>query len=164
MLFNLDEGAASPELGSPEGVDAVADDPLGVERPTARPDERHEDRTRSLAAGSYRFALLSGWQPEYATALLDDAAGGTPQRFLWFAAEDPTIPDVRPAWRPTPLWEPWLELARPLTVADPIADEVRARHLARTRGTVSVDPLDSHRDLAGCGSPPSSPSSTGAPT
>lgn len=56
------------------------------------------DTTRRLDAGTYRFALTVGLQPNYATQLLSDDHAGTPQRFLWVAAADPNAPDTRPAW------------------------------------------------------------------
>lgn len=51
---------------------------------------------------SYRFCLIAGVQPDRSGALLNDAAGGTPQRFIWLPAFDPEIPDdappVPPVW------------------------------------------------------------------
>jgi hypothetical protein len=41
----------------------------------------------------YRMTMITGIQPGRAGALLDDEDGGTPQRFLWFPATDPTMPD-----------------------------------------------------------------------
>ncbi|GIL29930.1 toprim domain-containing protein [Actinocatenispora comari] len=46
-----------------------------------------------LPAHSYRLGLTVGVQPERAGALLDDAAGGTPQRFLWLPVGDPDVPE-----------------------------------------------------------------------
>lgn len=55
---------------------------------------------------TYRCAMVVGVQPGRAAALLDDADGGTPQRFLWLPVTDPQAPAVRP---PEP--RPWrLEL------------------------------------------------------
>lgn len=50
----------------------------------------------------YRMCLVAGIQPGRAGAILDDAEGGTPQRFLWLPATDPTISDHAPA-APAPL-------------------------------------------------------------
>lgn len=54
-----------------------------------------ERRLIPIPAHSYRMALLLGVQPRRAGALLDDADGGTPQRFLWLPTTDPLAPDVR---------------------------------------------------------------------
>lgn len=60
------------------------------------------ETTRRLPAGGYRFALLVGFQPDYASTLLADDHSGTPQRFLWMAARDPEPPITLPRW-PGPL-------------------------------------------------------------
>lgn len=117
-------------------------------------------RVRIVPAGTYRWVMVLGFQRETAGALLDDATGGTPQRFVWWAAEDPSIPTERPAW-PGPLpWGPPSNLERyevidrdyrrhNMGLADAIIDEIDAAQLARGRGeaTGPFDPLDSHRHL-----------------
>ena len=65
-------------------------------------------RRKIVPAHSYRAALVAGVQPRKAGPLLDDAAGGTPQRFLWMPATDPGAPDELP---PTP---------EPLTWTSPV--------------------------------------------
>jgi len=45
-----------------------------------------------LPGHSYRASVVVGVQPGRAGALLDDEAGGTPQRFLWMPGTDATIP------------------------------------------------------------------------
>ena len=64
------------------------------------------DSSRSipLEAHQYRLCLVAGVQPARAGVLLDDADGGTPQRFLWLPATDPDIPDREP---PEPRPQPW---------------------------------------------------------
>lgn len=53
----------------------------------------------------YRLCLIAGVQPARAAVLLDDADGGTPQRFVWLPAGDPEAPEVAPP-EPTPLlWQ-----------------------------------------------------------
>jgi hypothetical protein len=107
-----------------------------------------EDTKRHIPPGEYRFALLSGFQTELATALIDDAAGGTPQRFLFFAAEDPNIPDEAPEW-PGPLgWRPPVHRAGPMDLTREIHSEIRSRALSRARREYVIDPLDAHRDLS----------------
>ena len=45
-------------------------------------------RTR-IAPHTYRMGLIAGVQPLRAAIILDDADGGTPQRFLWAPVNDP---------------------------------------------------------------------------
>lgn len=103
------------------------------------------DKTRSmtLEPHQYRLCLLVGIQPGRAAALLNDADGGTPQRFLWMPAIDPQAPDVPPE-EPKPLtWTPpYYRQLGPANVKgqqalklDPsIIAEVRAHRLAMIRG------------------------------
>lgn len=68
----------------------------------------YADPTKRLPvpAHEYRLCLVAGIQPARAGALLDDADGGTPQRFLWLSATDPDAPDEAPA-EPKPItWRP----------------------------------------------------------
>lgn len=63
-----------------------------------------------IAAHTYRAGFIAGIQPARAGVLLDDADGGTPQRWLWFPVAYPHA-DKRPAepapwqWQP-PTWVP----------------------------------------------------------
>ncbi|GAB2562835.1 hypothetical protein [Leucobacter ruminantium] len=68
---------------------------------------QNRDRATSLPveAHSYRAALIVGVQPARSAAILDDAAGGTPQRFVWFSTEDPDAPDRAPAPPARIRWE-----------------------------------------------------------
>lgn len=108
-----------------------------------------------LPAHRYRFGLSVGIQPGRAQALLDDAAGGTPQRFVWLPVTDRNITSAPP---PEPEPKPW---AAPITTPRhidgattdrmgrlvlPLPDEVvttiREAHAARARG--EGDALDGH--------------------
>lgn len=105
-----------------------------------------------LPPHSYRFGLSLGVQPRRAGFLLDDADGGTPQRFLWLPATDPAI-----TADPPPEPEPWgwtapLFRSPPLprtaqgytliTVPDCAVVSIREAHAARARG--EGDALDGH--------------------
>lgn len=48
-----------------------------------------------LNAHTYRLTLVCGVQPGRAAALLNDDAGGTPQRFMWFPSTDTRVTKVR---------------------------------------------------------------------
>lgn len=55
---------------------------------------------------SYRLCLIAGIQPERSGILLDDAGGGTPQRFVWLPAGDPGAPYIVPAPPLPMIWNP----------------------------------------------------------
>jgi hypothetical protein len=55
-----------------------------------------EETTRVLEAGSYALGVVIGFQRATAGPLLDDAGAGTPQRFVWLSATDPSLPDDQP--------------------------------------------------------------------
>src|SRR5204862_283443 len=50
----------------------------------------------------YRMTMVVGVQPGRGGALLQDADGGTPQRFIWLPTTDPDAPDEPPE-EPEPL-------------------------------------------------------------
>ncbi|MFI1562157.1 hypothetical protein ACH4ZX_03685 [Streptomyces sp. NPDC020490] len=105
--------------------------------------------TRVIEEGKYSLGLIIGFQPETALPLFDDAAAGTPQRFLWFSTLDTTLPDEPPAW-PPPLELPLLNSRLrdvTITFADTIRKELRIEDRARVMGEIIPAPLDSHRPL-----------------
>ncbi|GAB3175083.1 hypothetical protein GCM10027059_48290 [Myceligenerans halotolerans] len=98
-------------------------------------------RRKITPAHSYRATLVAGVQPEKAGPLLDDAAGGTPQRFIWLPATDPGAPDVTPE-APEPIR--WTCPASPLTldrtmlkVARSIKEQLQAERRARLREEIT---------------------------
>jgi hypothetical protein len=100
-------------------------------------------RRKIVPSHTYRAAIVAGVQPLKAGPLLDDAAGGTPQRFLWLPATDPGAPDVAPP-APQPLsWSsPVLatQHARThLNVAESVRAVLRAERLARLREQITDD-------------------------
>lgn len=106
-----------------------------------------------VPAQGYRLCLVVGVQPARAGTLLDDADGGTPQRFLWLPTADPTAPDVTPPppGRPVPWTMPkrWPTAYHGLSVLPVCAqavNEIRAARLARLKG--EGDALDGHALLA----------------
>lgn len=105
-----------------------------------------------VPAHSYRGAVIIGTQPALAGAILDDRDAGTPQRFGWFPATDPTAGDDMPDC-PEPLaWQAagWdrrraVNGLVPLSVCGEAATAIREAHRQRARG--EGDPLDGHRLL-----------------
>ena len=120
------------------------------------------ERNRRLNGHTYRFVLVVGVQPDKAAGLLDDAAGGTPQRFAWFNAVDPSIPEPgqRPDW-PGPIrWanphllDDGLEVitlagrrAGVINIDPVIAEEIAWNDHQRQTGQRNTGVGDSHRDL-----------------
>lgn len=101
---------------------------------------------KALVVGThgYRLCLIVGVQPRRAGPLLDDAAGGTPQRFFWARVTDPRIkrrprgittitPLTLPAW-PLDSWT--------MPVPGIAEDAVLDAHVARQQG--DGDALDGH--------------------
>lgn len=109
-----------------------------------------EERTRYVPAGSYSLGLLAGFQPAIATVLLNDSHTGTPQRFLWGWADDPTIPDSPPRWPGEIQQHPgYKQPEGPLDILFP--DRIRAmlwqERIGRARGEIRVSELDGHAGL-----------------
>lgn len=113
-----------------------------------------EENTRFLPDGTYAMGLIIGYQPQVAQHLLADGGPGTPQRFLWLSAIDPHIPD-----EPVPLPDPTRltlggDLVRDINPIITFPPELRAQlrreQLARQRGEVVIDELDSHVPLMRC--------------
>lgn len=147
----LDEGQALAEMGGRRGAtllptlrSAWSGAVIGQSNATL---ETH----RVLKAHTYRMAIMVGFQLDYAAGLIDDAPGGTPQRFIFATATDPTVPTQ------TPPWPGELTVTQPTVITgkrqeigfDPdIAAGIRTRQLLTTRGDYIPDPLDTHADLA----------------
>jgi hypothetical protein len=91
-LFHSDEGASLNKLieraGSTVGEtlrSAWSGEAIGQKNGRA-------ETTRTIPARSYSAGLVIGYQPSTALPLLADYEAGTPQRFLYCWAVDPTIP------------------------------------------------------------------------
>lgn len=145
----VDEGAVLGEIGGRRGSTLLptlrsmwTSDVLGQQNATA-------ERRRILT--EYVFGVAVGIQPELAGPILDDIAGGLPQRFIWFSALDPHLPDDLPVWPDGLDWSPFFyaENQRNITVDSTITAEVQAERRAIMRGSgPDRDPLDSHATLA----------------
>ena len=105
-------------------------------------------RRLPVARHSYRLGFIAGIQPARSAILLDDADGGTPQRFLWMPTIDPDAPDQtppEPARKPIDIPPAMRGEEGPLEIAvcQPAVDLIRGTHLARIRGG-NGDLLDGH--------------------
>ncbi|MFF2485273.1 hypothetical protein ACFVSU_02670 [Microbacterium sp. NPDC058062] len=112
---------------------------------------QNRDQARSLPVEShtYRAALVVGVQPTRSGALLDDADGGTPQRFIWLPATDDHAPDRAPLAPPPLMWHapgesiiPTIDGRRTITVCDSAWNIIDRARVARLRG--DGDALDGH--------------------
>lgn len=157
VFFFLDEGEALTKMIERSGTtigpalrSAWAGTPLG--QANAR-----EETTRLLPGGEYAMGMVIGYQPDTAQPLLADVGPGTPQRFLWFSATDPNIPDTPPA-RPERLnllldpddMQQGSIGAGTITCHEDIRTELWQRNLTRARGDAIDDPMDSHISLMLC--------------
>lgn len=111
-----------------------------------------EERKRVVPGGKYTYGIIVSLQPEKAAALFEDAGGGTPQRFLWFATNTPVPgPDDRPEWPgPLPRPEPGPVLANAagwsyLELPQQVVTEIQ--HNDHHKQQHGCNPLDEHADL-----------------
>lgn len=102
---------------------------------------------RRLDAGSYSMSLSLVFQPDTITQLFDDKGSGTPQRFVFAAASDPSIPDEEVP-RPEPVRVDFPTLGREFCLeAGSVRTGLRRKHLALARGEVVPESeMDSQRD------------------
>ena len=145
-LLMLDEGQALSEMASRKGSTLLPTLRSAWSGQRLGQANASDERTRYLPPHEYRLVLAAGFQLETAVALIDDAATGTPQRFLWLSATDPTIPDKAPPWPGAMQWSPPRRPAGPLDLAPEVAAEIRGRNIAVARGDLVLDQLDAHRD------------------
>lgn len=151
VFMYLDEGQALAGLGDRKGstlMESIRS--MWSGGTTGQANARNETK-RHLLKGQYRLALVVGFQPQHAVGLLNDAGGGTPQRFLWFNAVDPAIPDNLPPWPGGLAWEPPEQRAyagavigHEITVPQHVSDEIQRAKLVVSRGEVVVRTLDAH--------------------
>ena len=122
----------------------------------------NEDKNAHLSAHMYRWTMICAVQPSLAGPLLDDEAGGTAQRQLWFSLHNPNITGT--SIDPGPLnWKPirWVgqqpgkkyidlgdgEYNRTvLTIDIAIHTELRNARIAAIKNSTNTAP--GHRNLA----------------
>jgi hypothetical protein len=163
----VDEGQVLSEIGNRRGATLLPTLRSVFSGSTLGQQNASAERRRVLLGGRYTMGFVIALQPGLAGAVLDDAAGGTPQRLLWLPATDSTIPDAPPEWPGRLSWTP-PELARPISeggqlemdlltadshesvdfrVAESICKEIRTEDLARARGQTVTSELDAHAGL-----------------
>jgi hypothetical protein len=96
-----------------------------------------------VPARSYRCSLMLGVQPAKAGPLLEDAEGGTPQRFLWVPVTDPDMPRERSTPPEPIIWErDFPPMRYEMDVCTEATDAIDEAHWKRSRG--EGDALDGH--------------------
>ncbi len=147
-LACLDEGQALAEMGNRKGATLMPTIRSSWSGETIGQANASEETKRIVKAGTYRLALVVGFQATAVGAMLADQETGTAQRFALFSATDPTIPLEPTTWPEEVLFEvPPTITGQTVTVTDKIKKEIRARAHAVRSGAIAPDPLDSHRDL-----------------
>lgn len=109
-----------------------------------------QETNRRIGAHKYRIGMVLGFQLAYAAALIADAEGGTPQRFVFVNATDASIPDDAPDWPgelSIDLPDVIGNIGQSFTFDAEVSAGIRRRALAATRGETDIDPLDTHTDL-----------------
>jgi hypothetical protein len=151
VLADVDEGEVLMQIGGRQGTTLLST--LRAVYMGARFGQSNatQDTRRIIAPHSYRFALLAGFQPSVLIGLYapEAVAGGTPQRFVLFAATDPSI-DPQAALNGIPvIADPARLVLTARTRMSLVAgrSETVALRLAVSQRKRVLDPLDSHRNL-----------------
>ena len=154
-LFMLDEGQVLAELGRRNGsttTSTIRSAWMGTHLGQANASA---ETKRIMRPGSYSFGLISLWQLDAAMRLLEDATGGTPQRFVWFNTVSDEITVDTPEWPGQLGWKPppaiimgGIMQPNPMGLHPDVAQPIKAQRAAVGRGELEVDPLDTHRNLA----------------
>jgi len=159
VLVRVDEGQVLTALAQRSGQTTMETLRQGFSGERLGGSYASSDKRLTLDGHGYRLSLLIGVQPEHARMILDDSAGGTPQRFLWFDALDPDAPEPGdlPDW-PGPIdWQPpcWWgdtpviggEQHSDLDVHPDVRHAIQADRHRRLRGNTNPGRYDGQRTL-----------------
>lgn len=164
-MFTVDEGAALTEMSKRQGSTMMTTLRSAWSNQTLGAYNAATENRRIIPAGSYNMGIVVGIQQKTAGPLFAEAAGGTPQRLLWFPVVDDNVPDIddQPAWPGRLPWRPpsitrltgllnedstaGVVVEGELKIAAPIVREIKLADLARVRGEVQAEELDSHEGL-----------------
>lgn len=159
-IFAIDEGQTLADLGSRRGSTIMQTLRSAWTSSTLGQANAGVETKRIAPAHSYVYGITLNIQPELAGPFLSEAAGGTPQRFLWMSANDPDAPQETPVWPGELPWRPpgitalealrghgmGLRLAE-MKVHPQIVNEIRDHRRSGLTGQKTVDNLDAHRML-----------------
>ena len=97
---------------------------------------------------NYSLGLAIGFQPSTVGPLLADVASGTPQRFIFASAYDPSIPDTPVPWpEPRVWWSQYAEEAE-WSLDAAVREEISAIDLGIVQGRIVFEPYDAHAMLS----------------
>lgn len=97
VLFSVDEVDSIASMQARSGQTTMSVIRSGFSGETLGYSYRGRAKEK-VQAHTYRMTMIVSVQPERAGGLFADAAGGTPQRFMWFPGRDKRIKVDRPAW------------------------------------------------------------------
>ena len=155
-IVYVDEGETLTALGARKGQTLTGTLRSIFSGQTLGQTNASESTKRIVPAGLYSYGIAVGLQPGLAGALLDDHAAGTPQRFGWAWATDPSMPDHTdwPGALPSrgdiaPQLNGWMGGLRihVMAVDTEIIAVMVDRRLALVKGIHEIDTMDAHGDL-----------------
>jgi Bifunctional DNA primase/polymerase, N-terminal len=142
----VDEGQTLNQQGKRQGNIVLPTIRSAWNGETLGQSNAREETTRHVPAGSYSLGMVIGYQKDTAQELLGDTAPGTPQRFLFGSATDPTVP-LDPPEHPGYL-EVTLTGVGKITFCQEINEELWQHNHAKVTGAEEDDAdLDSHEPL-----------------
>lgn len=149
--FAIDEGKVLADLGNRQGstlisvmCSALMGQNLGQANAT-------KERNRVIEARRVRVAAVAGIQVHHGDALVSEAliSQGFTGRILFFATEDPTLPDDLADWPDTFPFEPpppnVTGTTVPLTYSDSVIEHIRNAQIAKVRGQSVETPIEGHQ-------------------
>jgi hypothetical protein len=144
IMFNVDEIDTITALGARNASTLMSVVRSGFTGETLGFSYADKTKRAHLDAHTYRMTIVMAVQPERAGGLLDAAAGGTPQRIMWFPATDRRITADTP-WPPDPLTLPtpgeW-QYPREIVLPAEAEQLIKAEHVKRHQGDGAA--LDGH--------------------
>ncbi|HEY3516627.1 MAG TPA: bifunctional DNA primase/polymerase [Gammaproteobacteria bacterium] len=152
VIFHADEGQALNKLIERSGSTIGETIRSAWNGETIGQKNGNTSTTRIVLSGTYSMGMTIGYQPHTAAPLLADVDAGTPQRFLWFWAPDPSIPEEPPAPFAADVPLSVLGVAgqvppHGVTFAESIRRRLRAERIRSNRGGTQIAPLASQRPL-----------------
>jgi hypothetical protein len=145
----VDEGQALIAMGERSGTTIMQTLRSAWSGQVLGQQNASQETNRRLASHKYRMGLILGFQLQYAATIIADDEGGTPQRFVFVNATDPTIPEDAPDW-PGSLeivHAPVIHTGQFVDVDTDVTAGIRKRRHMTATGRVVGDPLDGHADL-----------------
>ena len=151
-MFYVDEGGVLANLNARQGSTLAETMRTYAHGGQLGQQNGNKTTTRHVPAHGYRGSILVGFQPSNAGPFIQRVAEGTPQRFVWAAANGGGIPEpgTRPQWPGVvhlPMVKAPTSEREMLTVTTTIRNELEWNDHDRNSGTLSVASADSHRDL-----------------